>query len=96
MSTGRTSRERDAAFYSKLECPIRFVITNLSKCGSMYVLTFPGQGRYTYETRDEAERILKLFEPGLRQKILGARADTLTVREVACWPVHHDPKQTVW
>lgn len=55
-------------------------------------LTFPAQGRYTYATKEEAEKQLKLFEPSLRAKILGKRADTLEVRPCKCWPGHFDPR----
>jgi hypothetical protein len=81
--------------------PVRYVITNMAhpegSLAGLRVLTFPAWGsRYTYATREEAEEQMKLYEPDLRAKILGDRADTLLVLAVQCWPGHFDPKRTVW
>lgn len=83
---------------SSSDHPVRYVITHMGT-GRMYtcrVLTFPAQGRYTYATAAEAQEQLTLFEPSLRAKLLGDRADTLRVLAVECWPGHFDPKRTVW
>lgn len=71
--------------------PVRYVITNMAhpegSLAGLRVLTFPAWGsRYTYATREEAEEQMKLYEPDLRAKILGDRADTLLVLAVQCWP----------
>lgn len=75
---------------------IRYVVTNLMGLppdgAPVRTLTFPAQGRYTYETHADAQAQLDLFKPGLRQKILGDRADTLEVRPCKCWPGHFDPR----
>lgn len=80
------------------EAVLRFVVTNQGSgdLASLRVLTFASQGRHTFETREEAEAQMKLFEPSLREKILGDRADTLRVLEVECWPGHFDPKRSVF
>ncbi len=75
--------------------PTRWVITYFSKKGYRTLLD-PAQGRYTYETKEEAEERMRVLEPGLREKILGADADSLAVLPVECWPGHHDPKKTVF
>ncbi len=75
---------------------IRYVVTNLMGLppdgAPVRTLTFPAQGRYTYATHADAQAQLDLFKPGLRQKILGDRADTLEVRPCKCWPGHFDPR----
>lgn len=74
---------------------LRYVITNMMDMPDgipTRTLTFPAQGRYTYETQEEAQRQLELFKPGLREKVLDERADTLEVRPCHCWPGHFDPK----
>ena len=55
-------------------------------------LTFSMQGSSTYETREEAERLLELFRPQLAaQHILtDEEAKTLRVDLVECYH-HHDP-----
>ena len=82
------------------EGPVRYVLTNmadpLGDLAGCRVLTFAAQGRFTYSTLVGAEAALKLWEPQLRAKVLGARADTLRVTAVECWPVHFDPKRTVF
>jgi len=75
----------------------RFVITHLSpKYPELRVLTFPAQGRYTYETRTEAKSDLDLFQPSIRDNFGDVYADSLEVIEVECWPGHHDPCRTVF
>lgn len=80
--------------------PVRYVITNMANpagaLAGLRVLTLPAQGRYTYETREEAEERMRILEPQLRSKVLGELADTLRVVGVCCWPGHFDPKKTVW
>jgi len=61
-----------------------FAITHVNKDG-MRQLTFSNQGRNHYAIKEEAEKALQLFEPGLRAEILGARADTLVVMPVECY-----------
>jgi len=74
----------------------RYVVTHESEKLGLRVLTFAAQGRWTYDTREEAEAALALFRPSLREKVLGPAADTLEVREVDCYPGHHDPSRTVF
>jgi len=61
-----------------------YAITHIGDNGR--VLTFANQGRNHYDTREAAEEALKLYEPDLRAKVLGDKADTLEVRWVRCWP----------
>jgi hypothetical protein len=70
---------------------MRWVVTHVGASGR--TMTFPCQGRHAFATREEAERQLRLFEPGLREKVIGAAADTLEVREVECWTMDGDPKR---
>ena len=78
----------------------RWVLVHQGRDGNT-VLTQPAQGRFTYETADEAY--------GVRSAILSNNgADTLTqvygprfretsgVRCVECWPGHNDPVATVY
>lgn len=78
----------------------RFVITNSadpkSKMAGTRLMTFPGQGRFTYETREQAEAALALHEPQIRQRVLGDLADTLRVCAVYCYPGHFDPISIVF
>ncbi len=62
----------------------RYAITNLNVHGQR-VLTFRNQGRYHYDTMTEAEIALMEYQPLLREKVLGDRADTLEVRPVECY-----------
>ena len=76
----------------------RYALTHARSVYGSYglrVLTFGAQGLYTYETREEAERALHLYEPDLRGVLGDGVADTLEVRAVECWPGHHDPKRTI-
>lgn len=75
--------------------PVRYVITHVADSG-LRVLTLPGQGRYTFATREEAEERMRLLAPSLCEKVLGDRADTLQVVGVPCYPGHFDPKRMVW
>lgn len=63
----------------------RFAITHVDEHGQR-TLTFANQGRNHYETREAAEKAMREFEPDLRAKVLGDRADSLEVRDVECWP----------
>lgn len=68
---------------------IRYAITHVGKDG-LRTLTFANQGRNHYVTREEAEALMALFAPGLRN-VLGAKTATLEVREVECYD-HGDAK----
>ena len=74
---------------------VRYVITHVSDAGGLRVLTFSRQGRDTFDTQEQAEEAMRVFEPGLRARSLGDRADTLEVRPVECWH-HHDPKTSIF
>jgi hypothetical protein len=73
---------------------MRFVVTHVNKDG-VRCCTFGNQGRNHCDTREEAETKLKLFEPSLRAKVLGERADTLKVLEVECYD-HGDSVASVF
>jgi len=70
---------------------IRYVLTHVNKDG-MRTLVDPMQGRYTYATKDEAQKRLDAFKPQL-ESTLGYH--DLEVRPVEVYPVHFDPK-TCW
>lgn len=74
--------------------PIRWVITHAKR--SYRTLLEPAQGRYTYATKEEAEKNMRLLEPGIREKLTDVDANSLAVLPVECWPGHHDPKRTVF
>lgn len=78
-----------------LDAVTRYVVTNLNAAGDLRVLTFPGQGRYTYATRAAAAQAMELHREGLR-RVIGDRINTLETRAVLCWAGHYDPKKTVW
>lgn len=69
---------------------ILYAITHINKDGYR-TLTFANQGRNHFNTPEEAENAMRVFEPGLRDKILGNLADTLQVRPVDCYE-HGDAK----
>ena len=71
---------------------VRWVITHVNGDGDR-VLTEPKQGRYTYDTMEEAQRHLTdLSGPGGLPRVLTVSAvATLEVRSVRCWAHHHDP-----
>lgn len=62
---------------------IRYGITHRN--GFLRGLTFRNIAINLYDTREEAEKAMKLFEPDLRSKILGDKADTLRVMEFDCY-----------
>lgn len=78
-----------------LDAVTRYVVTNLNAAGDLRVLTFPGQGRYTYATRAAAALAMELHREGLR-RVIGDRISTLKVMPVLCWAGHYDPMKTVW
>lgn len=61
-----------------------FAITHIGSIG-LRQLTFANQAQHHYETLDEAQKALKLYEPALRGSVLGnPTADTLEVHLVPC------------
>jgi hypothetical protein len=68
----------------------RWVLTH--RTGGPRTLVSPAQGRYTYATREEAQKKLDAIKEGV-ETTLGLRE--LEVREVECYPIHFDPK-TRW
>jgi hypothetical protein len=68
-----------------------YVITHVNKDGDR-TLTFANQGRNHYQTRQEAEEALRMYEPGLRANVLGSLADSLAVYEAECYD-HGDAKK---
>jgi hypothetical protein len=70
-----------------------YAVTHIIQHGPMTgtrTLTFANQGRNHYRTREDAERSLAQYRPGLEMSI-GKAADTLEVREVECYD-HGDAK----
>ena len=61
-----------------------FAITHEAADGNR-VLTLGNQGRNHWETREAAEEAMKALEPGLRSRVLGAKADTLAVKAIRCY-----------
>ena len=74
---------------------IRYVVTHTDKEGAR-VLTFQACGRYTYSSKEEAQKALDLFKPELVSRSVVLDGETLEVRPVPCWPVHNDPQHTVF
>ena len=78
----------------------RFVVTHINPAGER-VLTLPRQGRYTYVTPEEAQRVMAaILNVGANGNdipgVYGAQAvGTFEVRPVPCYPGHFDPK-TRW
>lgn len=62
----------------------RWAVTHVNADGYR-VLTFANQARNHYESQAGAETALTQFAQGLREKILGSRADTLEVRRITCY-----------
>ncbi len=71
--------------------PIRYAITHINSKLGLRQLTLPNQGRHHFDDKDEAQGALEALKPGLKEKILGADADTLEVRPVDCYD-HGDAK----
>ena len=71
----------------------RFVVTHVSSKLEIRQLTFPQQGRWTYPTRDDAQKILDTFRGpnGLERVLNAAEIATLKVLEVPCYAGHFDP-----
>lgn len=69
-----------------VELVTRYAITHVNKDGAR-TLTFANQGQNHYDTRDAAERALKVFvdDGSLRAKVLHEMADTLAVRPFDCY-----------
>jgi hypothetical protein len=78
------------------DAPMRFVITHIDNRTGMRTLAEPMQGRYTYATIEEAQAcrdaMMKANSPDRLASLFGL---PLEVREVPCWPGHHDP-MTCW
>lgn len=73
----------------------RFVITHIG-LGGERVITFARQGRNTYGSKKDAQRILDAFlDPEIGNDIAGLYGPqsigTFEVRAVECWD-NHDPK----
>ncbi len=73
------------------ESVTRYVITRIDKDGNR-TLADHRQGRYTYETEAEAQKMLDLWGASMQEKLgyIG-----LEVRSCPCYPGHFDP-QTCW
>lgn len=94
--TGRAIDFRAIHAARKAQTVTRYVVTHLGKDG-LRTLTQGAQGRYTYGTREEAEKVLRAFEPSYREwwggsSCVGVNPDTLEVCACDCWPDHFDPK----
>ena len=78
-----------------MEHVTRYVVTHL-RAGFRCHFD-PRQGRYTYATREEAQRRIDAFlaEPSNtpdRWRSIGVDETTLAVSACECWPGHFDPK----
>lgn len=77
---------------------VRYVITHMadpqSSLRGLRTVLFPAIGRYTYETKEEAEQLMDSLRRDLTT-VLADRVDTLRVLDVEC---HEDnaPKKTTW
>ena len=70
----------------------RYVVTHLNRQG-MRTLADPQQGRYTYQTPEQAQARLDAILTNDSKKTLDQTFGfPLEVRPVECWPVHFDPK----
>lgn len=71
----------------------RWVLTHLDKFGDRVVMS-PVQGRYTYETREEAQvrldNMLKNTSGDTLLQVFGKKPD-FRVDCVSCWAGHFDP-----
>ena len=63
----------------------RFAITHFNKKTGVRQVTFANQARNMYDSRQEAQEAMELYETDLRSKILGESANTLEVRSVECY-----------
>lgn len=82
-----------AAIRARTQRKQMFAITHVNADG-MRGLTFANQGRNHHETREAAQAYLDAVAPSLREKVLGALADSLEVREVECYA--HGDAVGVW
>jgi hypothetical protein len=74
------------------DAPIRYVITHLDKKAGMRTLAEPMQGRFTYETAEQAQAQLDAIMAGNnKEKLESLFGLPLEVRPVPCWPGHFDP-----
>lgn len=74
----------------------RWVITHVHArhaAAGLRSLTFACQGRWTYDSKEVAERELELWKgsQGLPRVLTAAELATLEVRECECWAGGHDP-----
>lgn len=70
----------------------RWVITHRSKLTGMITLAQGAQGRYTYETKQEAEDMIKsIMSNNVEATIKSVYGLPLVAREVDCWAGHFDP-----
>jgi hypothetical protein len=75
------------------ESVTRYVITHLDKNGQRTLID-AAQGRYTYATMDEAQRLLDaIMTVNSIQRIQSLFGLPLEVRACPCWPNHFDPKR---
>ena len=80
------------------ESVTRYVITWVPDRGQGRTLLEPRQGRYTYETKEEAEALMSSFlnnPEGLTRVMSATELRTVEVRPCPCYPGHFDP-QTCW
>ena len=70
---------------------IRFVPTYFSDTFKMRTLLLPMQGRYIYETKEEAQRCMDNLLPGMDSIHSPAEIKSLEVRPCQCYDRHFDP-----
>jgi hypothetical protein len=81
--------------------PVRFVVTHIVQSGArtgLRVMTFPQQGRNTYDTAEEAQSWIEAARKNNSASTMAMYGvpDTLEVRAVQCYPGHHDPVRSVF
>lgn len=82
----------------KEESVIRYVLTHLKE-PDFRIMNYPHQGRYTFETREEAEAQLKATIENNNSETLKqiyGENPKFEVRDCRCYSGHFDPMQTVF
>lgn len=74
----------------------RWVITHTGKDGNEYILP-PAQGRFTYATQESAQELADaIMRNNSHARLNELYGLPLKVREVDCYPGHHDPVRAVF
>ena len=74
---------------------MRYVIVQAPDEHGNRSLAQAAQGRYTYDTPEEAQRIIDaLLQNNTEDMLRSVYRLPLYITTVECWPLHHDPKHT--